>query len=158
MTKGIKGFRKGHEHSEETKRKIGLALSRKHNFNCDYCGKGGQTSPSHYKKKKRHFCSTKCYANFRTEFMQPHEHPCWKGGITSMVQRGRGGRKYRMWRTMVLERDGYKCIWCDSKEQLEADHIKRWSDYPKLRYNVDNGRTLCLKCHNKIRENKELIK
>ena len=151
MPKGIKGFLKGHKHSEETKLKIGLALSRGCHFRCDYCDTESSTPPSHYKRKKRHFCSTKCYSNFRMEFMQPSEHPQWRGGITKETQRGRGTKKYKMWKQMVFERDGYKCVWCKSKEQLEADHIRRWSNYPELRYNVDNGRTLCVKCHNELR-------
>lgn len=31
MAKGIKGFKIGHKHSEETKKKIGEANSKKHN-------------------------------------------------------------------------------------------------------------------------------
>lgn len=32
---------------------------------------------------------------------------------------------------------------------LEADHIKPYSLFPELRYEVDNGRTLCVDCHKK---------
>lgn len=155
MPKGIKGFQVGHSTTAKTRQRIGDALRKPIPFKCDYCGKECIANPSHYERKKRHFCSTRCYSNFRMEFMQPSEHPRWRGGITRETQRGRGNKKYKMWQQMVLERDGYKCVWCGSKEQLEANHIKKWSVYPELRYNVDNGKTLCLKCHNKTRGNNE---
>ena len=102
MPKGIKGFKKGHKHSEETKKKIGNANRRQIKFLCAYCKKESFDRPSHYKRKKLHFCSMKCYANFRMEFMQPNEQPTWKGGITKETQRGRGNKKYKMWRQMVI--------------------------------------------------------
>ena len=51
----------------------------------------------------------------------------------------------------ILKRDNYTCVWCGKKNTyLEADHIQRWVDCPELRLAIDNGRTLCKKCH-KIR-------
>lgn len=42
---------------------------------------------------------------------------------------------------------GSRCSFCFI--EIEADHIKPWAYYPDLRYELDNGRTLCLKCHRK---------
>ncbi len=75
----------------------------------------------------------------------------WQGGITQETKRGRGNKGYKDWQLAVFTRDNFKCIWCSSKEQIEADHIKRWGEYPDLRYEVNNGRTLCHNCHNKTR-------
>lgn len=57
--------------------------------------------------------------------------------------------EYIHWRESVLIRDGYKCVWCGSTENLEADHIKPKSVFPDLMYEVGNGRTLCNPCHRK---------
>ena len=53
------------------------------------------------------------------------------------------------WRKQVFERDQYKCVECGQKGTLQAHHIKEWADYPDLRYEIDNGITLCRECHSK---------
>lgn len=131
-------------------------------FSCDYCHEKSTESASHYAKSKRHFCRQECYSAYREHVMPPHEQPTWRGGITKETQRGRGGKRYKEWQRAVFTRDGNKCVWCGGSERLEADHIKRWSTNPELRYELSNGRTLCMKCHNKTRnknyyENKELL-
>lgn len=59
--------------------------------------------------------------------------------------------KYQEWRSLVLSRDGHKCVHCghigDKYNPLQVDHIKPRSVYPKLAYTVSNGRTLCKRCH-----------
>jgi hypothetical protein len=58
--------------------------------------------------------------------------------------------QYIAWRTAVYERDNYTCKICDNVGgKLNADHIKPWSLFVELRYNIDNGRTLCEDCHKK---------
>lgn len=53
------------------------------------------------------------------------------------------------WRQSVLLRDGHRCVFCGATENLEADHIKPKVHYPDLKYDIDNGRTLCNPCHRK---------
>lgn len=50
------------------------------------------------------------------------------------------------WRKKVIERDKI-CQDCGSKNNLEVHHISFWSDDPVNRINIDNGITLCKKCH-----------
>lgn len=88
----------------------------------------------------------------------------WKGGITSVRGQIRQCYEYRQWRSDVFTRDNYTCMSCGVRGgRLEADH------YPKLFYqiiseynikslndalaceelwNINNGRTLCVNCHN----------
>ncbi|MCK9369537.1 HNH endonuclease [Candidatus Dojkabacteria bacterium] len=73
----------------------------------------------------------------------------WKGGITPINQNIRNSFEYKLWRRAVFERDKYTCVWCgdDSGGNLEADHIKPFAYFPELRFAIDNGRTLCKRCH-----------
>ncbi len=72
----------------------------------------------------------------------------WKGGITPLIKRIRKSPEYKLWRTAVFERDNYACVWCGQiGGVLEVDHIKPFSQYPELRFSIDNGRVLCKKCH-----------
>jgi 5-methylcytosine-specific restriction endonuclease McrA len=56
--------------------------------------------------------------------------------------------KYREWRRRIFERDGYRCRVCHAKGTLNAHHIKTYRKFPELRYELDNGITLCSQpCH-----------
>ena len=63
--------------------------------------------------------------------------------------RGRNYYSYRKWRSKVYERDNYTCQCCgDSKgHNLQAHHMNCYSDFPTQRSDVNNGVTLCIKCH-----------
>ena len=59
--------------------------------------------------------------------------------------------EYRIWRKQVYERDNYTCQHCGKKGgRLNAHHIKPFSKWENLRTEVDNGITLCEKCHKKL--------
>lgn len=66
--------------------------------------------------------------------------------------------QYKLWRKSVYKRDNFSCQWpgCNCKKKLNAHHIKTWSQYPSLRFVVDNGITLC-KDHHKMIKNLEHI-
>lgn len=61
---------------------------------------------------------------------------------------GRHCAEYRLWRSTVFERDGYQCQICNAKGgKLNAHHIESYAHHPCLRYEPDNGVTLCEECH-----------
>ena len=78
----------------------------------------------------------------------------WKGGqaINKVI---RASLEYRLWREAVFKRDNWTCKWCRVRSRagkiviLNADHIKQFAYFPKLRFAIDNGRTLCIDCHKK---------
>ena len=82
-------------------------------------------------------------------------HHLYKGGLTLINKQIRCSCEYRLWREAVFKRDNYTCVWCGAKNGngktaiLNADHIKPFSQYPELRFAIDNGRTLCHPCHKK---------
>lgn len=59
--------------------------------------------------------------------------------------------EFNKWSTDIKKRDNYTCQDCGSKNKkyLQAHHIKSWSEFPHLRYELSNGITLCTKCHAK---------
>ncbi len=74
----------------------------------------------------------------------------WKGGISSINARIRSSKEFIEWRDKVKERDKYICVWCGFySKSNHADHIAPFAYFPELRFSVDNGRTLCVKCHRK---------
>ena len=79
------------------------------------------------------------------------ESNLWKHGKYPEHLILRRSAKYKAWRKAVFERDRYACVLGGQKHgnKLQADHIKSFSKFPKLRFDLSNGRTLCVECHKK---------
>lgn len=89
-----------------------------------------------YRKDTAKCCSREC-AN------KQKDH-----GLTDKNMRIRQSARYRRWRTAVYERDDYTCVFCGKRGgKLHADHIKPFSTFEDLRFEISNGRTLCVPCH-----------
>jgi hypothetical protein len=75
-------------------------------------------------------------------------HWNWRGGKRTERKIAMARDEYIQWRKSVFERDNYTCRTCGVRGVvLHADHIKPWADYPEFRYDVANGRALCVPCH-----------
>ena len=98
-------------------------------------------------KDKRKFCSRICSSKYQSVFRIKENSPSWRGGI----KKDRDKRKSYdcvMWRKQVFERDNYTCQMCGQRGGiLQADHIKPFALYSELRFELSNGRTLCVACH-----------
>lgn len=66
--------------------------------------------------------------------------------------------EYTEWRTEVFTRDSYTCKKCGIKGgELNAHHIEHFSKNKKKRFDIDNGITLCIKCHRNEHKNKKVV-
>ena len=93
------------------------------------------------------------------------EAPNWQGGLTKLSTLIRGLEQYNNWRLLIYKRDSFICQGCKNVGgELNAHHIKHFAIIVKENniktlteaihcnelWNLDNGVTLCKKCHNKI--------
>lgn len=59
--------------------------------------------------------------------------------------------RYKLWRHLVLERDSDTCQSCGKvSKSNDAHHIVAWDESESMRFDIDNGMTLCRPCHNSI--------
>lgn len=97
----------------------------------------------------------------------------WKGGRTALKHLIRNNFKYRQWRSDIFTRDDFTCQYCGQiGGRLFAHHIKSFSSILQKYeittleealeceelFNMNNGLTLCEKCHKKIGLHKGIIK
>lgn len=149
----ISASKKGHKHSDETKRKIGertklRAESTKSKRSESMKGKNiGELNSSKRPEVRLKISQGKLgKPNIK---IKGEKHYKWKGGCSSINEKIRTSSTYKLWRRAVMERDGFTCIWCGDNKggNLEVDHIKPFAYFPELRFAIDNGRTLCKSCH-----------
>ena len=112
---------------------------------CQYCGKkfGPNPTESITTFWQRKFCTKVCAdkGGFRYSGQQ---HPSYR---PEARRRNRGGSHHK-WVNAVIGRDKATCQKCGAQGvELHAHHIKSYRDHPELRFDVNNGLTLCYRCH-----------
>ena len=136
-------------------------------------GECRNTGRTRFKKgsKPKHIRKGVCLNTGRTHFkkgdriqlgkerfdMRGKNNPNWRGGITSEETKARHTLEYRVWQLEVYKRDKGFCRLCGVRcrnKNIVAHHLKLFSDFPELRYSVDNGITLCRSCHMNLHRKK----
>lgn len=145
-------FQKGMVVSDETKKKMSLAKRGKGNANF------GKTFSEETRNKMRmnrlgskHSLETKLKMSLKR---RGENHPNWIHDRTKLAKKQeRNDTAYKEWRRQVWLRDNFKCKIAnpDCCGKIEAHHILEWSGYPELRYETNNGITLCQAHHPKKR-------
>lgn len=180
-------FKKGHKInigrkvSLETREKLSLVKSKPKIEKICICGKKFKVWPSRENRAK--FCSIQCHNKSKIGrtawnkgligYLSGKNHhwygknnskennPSWKGGPDFWKKDNkRNDPAYQSWRMKVWKRDDFRCVIADDNcnGRIEAHHILSWKEYVELRYNVNNGITLCHAHHPKKRaEEKRLI-
>lgn len=122
---------------------------------CAVCGAVFFDKPSEVKRGRR-FCSKACFGRYMSETFSGENSPFWKG-TTSERDRIFHTPEYRAWKVAVFARDNYTCQECGLRSgngngyiHLQAHHIKSFINYPLLRFDIDNGLTLCRDCHYEV--------
>ncbi len=103
---------------------------------CKHCKEPFTLPKSHTKTRK--YCSKECYnADIYT-------------GITLAENRAmRQTKEYRDWRKEVFKADNYTCNKCGQRGgSLAAHHLNSFTTHKELRFDLNNGVTLCKECHN----------
>lgn len=141
-------------------------------FYCLVCKKEFKRKPCEVKKGDCKFCSKGCYFEWQKGKAKVIQNPVnrsgknnpnWKGGITPLNHKIRYSPEMKKWRQTVFERDNWTCQECGARSKknsyirIEAHHKKPFAIFPELRFVVDNGLTLCKKCHDKKPKGREIL-
>ena len=137
------------DHGRKCKKDIKISISYVRQ-KCFQCSKEFFARFRYIKKGWGRYCSRQCYGISKTTNHLQDKSPNWKGGITSIdkIERIKFRKEIQK---LVFERDNYTCQLCKSRGvDLQVDHIQSWAEYVELRFNINNCRTLCMKCHYQI--------
>ena len=108
---------------------------------CD-CGNMHSVRAAHLKNGSINTCGD------RSVHRQGENNSNWKNGSTPKLIQARTNRQYEDWRNQVYAKDYYTCQCCGkTNTNINAHHILNFAHNEELRYDVNNGITLCEECH-----------
>lgn len=127
------------------------------NCTCGECGNNFYRKPSAIKNGEGKFCSKECkHKNQRLGIEI-------RGESYSDRHLIRQSSQYKAWRSAAKKlkqnrcemcgiKDGSICECCVNKIYLQVHHIKPFSTYPDLRFDLENASILCPKCHSGLQK------
>lgn len=152
-----KGVPKSPEHQERLRESIkhASAARKPEHFAAQAAKMKGRTPPNKGKlwtpeERAKHMAYRKTdeYRAKLAESQRGEKSHLWRGGQTDAETRRMQGWEWRKRRLEVYERDDWTCQDCGRRGgKLHAHHIKPWAERPDLRYDSENGVTLCPPCH-----------
>ena len=117
---------------------------------CEYCGKEFERLSSQVNGKYHIYCSDECKGKAFGLGNRGENHHRYNPNLTD-EDRGKTTTtlEYISWRKEVFERDNYTCQCCGDNKggNLNAHHKNARNLFPNEKYDVNNGVTLCEKCH-----------
>ena len=120
------------------------------NILCEICGKEFKRLKCCNKNKTHLYCSRECQWKGWSKFYSGKNSPEYNHE-KSLDERLKDRKyiEYYEWRKQVYERDNYTCQSCgdDKGGNLVAHHKLNYSEHETLKTDIDNGITLCNKCH-----------
>lgn len=128
-----------------------LLRKEKINQRCEDCGK--LVNP-HFR-----WCRSCCKKGKRNPYwgIKGEKHCSWNPNLKPEDRNPRNTEENRIWRKKVFELDNYTCCFCGVYGgKLNAHHINKFSKYKDLRFNIQNGITLCEQCHKKVEKVKRV--
>jgi len=100
--------------------------------------------------KVRQLCETGEFQKRRSAMLQGIPVEEWQDFITPQNKQLYKTPEYKQWQKSVFKRDNYTCKMCGkTKCKIAAHHIYPKAKYPHRTFDVNNGITLCEKCHHK---------
>lgn len=134
--------RRGKPLTEDQRRKVSMGLVSAYQEGRFFGFQGHHhTDEERNRRRNAHLGKPKLYNRGERSHL-------WRGGVTHENHSIRCSLEYRNWRRTVFERDKFTCQQCFKRGgDIQAHHVKSFSEYPDLRFDVRNGVTLCEKCH-----------